>query len=84
MGAASGAVLGKVARKRLEAGIGEKMDEALPPGSAGIIAVYDDADADKVAAALANSIRSSTSQIDKASAKELKAGLEEASAGLAG
>ena len=75
---------GEVARKRLEAGIGEKMDDALPPGSAGIIAIYDSDDAEAVAKALSNNIRSSTSQIDKASAKELKAGLEEASAGLAG
>ena len=33
---------------------------------------------------LANAIRTSTAQIDKASADELKAGLQEASAGLAG
>jgi hypothetical protein len=33
---------------------------------------------------LANAIRKSTAQIDKASAKELKAGLEQAGAGLAG
>jgi uncharacterized membrane protein len=84
VGAAAGAVLGKVARKRTEAGIGDKMDDALPPGSAGIIAIYDHADADAVTGALGNSIRSSVSQIDKASAKELKAGLEEASAGLTG
>ena len=84
VGAALGGVAGKFARKRLEAGIGEKMDDALPPGSAGIIAIYDHADAEAVAGALSNAIRSSTSQIDKASAKELKAGLEEASTGLAG
>ena len=84
VGAAGGAILGKVARKRLESGIGEKMDDALPPGSAGIIAIFDHDDADAVAAALGNNIRSSTAQIDKASAKELKAGLEQASAGLAG
>jgi uncharacterized membrane protein len=84
VGAAAGAVLGKVARKRMESGIGEKMDDALPPGSAGIIAIYEHEDADVVTDALGNSIRSSVSQIDKASAKELKAGLEEASAGLAG
>ena len=41
-------------------------------------------DADTVAGALANAIRTSTAQIDKASAKELKDGLKEASAGLAG
>jgi len=40
--------------------------------------------ADAVAGALGNNIRSSIAQIDKASAKELKAGLEEASEGLAG
>ena len=48
------------------------MDDALPSGSAGIIAVYDHDDADSVAGALSNAIRSSTAQIDKASAKELK------------
>jgi uncharacterized membrane protein len=84
VGAAAGAVLGKFARKRLETGIGEKLDEALPPGSAGIIAVYEQADADAAAGALSNAIRTSIAQIDKASAKELKSGLEEASAGLGG
>ena len=84
VGAAAGAVLGKVARKRLQAGIGEKMDGALPDGSAGVIAIYDHEDAGAVAGALGNNIRSSIAQIDKSSASELKAGLEEASAGLAG
>ena len=84
VGAGVGAIAGKLARKRLETGIGEKMDDALPPGSAGIIAIYEHDDAEAVAAALHNSIRSSIAQIDKASAKELKAGLEEASAGLGG
>lgn len=84
VGAAVGGLAGRFARKRVQAGIGEKMDDALPPGSAGIIAIYDHDHADAVKGALANSIRSSTAQIDKGSAKELKAGLEEASAGLAG
>ena len=39
VGAAAGAVAGKFARHRAQAGIGEKMDDALPPGSAGIIAI---------------------------------------------
>ena len=52
------------------------MDDALPPGSSGVIAIYDHGEADTVAGALGNSIRSSIAQIDKASAKELKAGLE--------
>ena len=84
VGAAAGALAGKFARHRVQAGIGEKMDDALPPGSAGIIAIYDHDAADAVSGALGNAIRSSTAQIDKASRDELKAGLEEASAGLAG
>jgi arylsulfatase len=84
VGAAAGGVVGKLARKRVQAGIGEKMDDALPPGSAGVIAIYDHGDAEAVAGALGNAIRSSIAHIDKASAKELKAGLEEASTGLGG
>ena len=84
VGAGLGALGGKFARKRLESGIGEKMDESLPPGSAGIITIYEHPDAAEVEKALSNSIRKSIAQIDKASAKELKAGLEQASAGLGG
>ena len=84
VGAAAGELAGKFARHRAQAGIGEKMDDALSPGSAGIIAIYEHEGADTVATTLANAIRTSTAQIDKASATELKAGLKEASAGLAG
>ena len=83
-GGAVGGLAGRFARHRMKAGIGDKLDDALPPGSAGIIAIYDHDAADIVASALANAIRTSIAQIDKASAKELKAGLKEASAGLAG
>jgi len=48
-----------------------------------VIAVYDHADAEGVDKALANAVRKSAAQIDKASAKELKGGLEQAAAGLA-
>ena len=83
-GAAVGGLMGKFARKRVSAGIGDKMDDALPPGSAGVIAIYDHDQAGLVDEALENAIRKSTAQIDKASAKELKAGLAEAQAGLGG
>jgi arylsulfatase len=84
VGAAAGGLAGKFARKRVQAGIGDKMDDALPPGSAGIIAIYDHGQAGVVDETLSNAVRKSTAQIDKASAKELKGGLEEAGAGLAG
>ena len=50
----------------------------------GVIAVYDHAHADDVDKALANAVVKSVSQIDHASAKELKACLAEAQAGIGG
>ena len=52
--AAGGAVLGKFAKHRLESGIAEKMDAALPNGSGGVIAVYDSAAPTPSTKALAN------------------------------
>ena len=49
VGAAVGGLAGKFARHRAQAGIGDKLDDALPPGSAGIIAIYDHDAADAVA-----------------------------------
>ena len=84
VGAAVGGVAGKFARHRLESGIGEKMDAALPPGSGGVIAVYDSAGAAAVDDALSNAVKKSVAHIDAMKAKELKAGLEEAQAGMSG
>ena len=39
LGAAAGAIVGTFAKRKLESGIGDKIGEALPAGSAGIIAV---------------------------------------------
>jgi len=84
VGAAAGAVVGKFAKHRVESGIGEKLDAALPSGSGGVIAIYDSAGAEAVDKALANAVRKSVAQIDGSSAKDLKAGLEEAQAGMGG
>jgi hypothetical protein len=77
-------LFGTVTRHRVRATIGEKMDEALPAGSAAVIAAYDHGHADLVAGALSNTIRSSAAQIDKLTPKNLQAGLEAAAAGLGG
>src|SRR6476646_11055295 len=82
VGAALGGLTGKFAKHRLESGIGKKMDEALPPSSGGVIAVYDSGGADTVDKALVNAVKKSVAQIDGTNAKELKAGLEEAQAGM--
>jgi len=60
------------------------MDAALPPGSGGVIAVYDSEGAAAVDDALANAVKKSVAHIDDANANELKAGLAEAQAGMSG
>ncbi|HVI37442.1 MAG TPA: DUF1269 domain-containing protein [Gaiellales bacterium] len=84
VGAAAGGVIGKFAKHRLESGIGEKLDAALPNGSGGLIAVYDSDGGGIVDAALVNAVRKSVATIDGLSAGKLKAGLAEAQAGMAG
>ena len=84
VGAVAGGLTGKFAKHRLESGIGEKMDAALPPGSGGVIVVYDSDGAAAVDNALANAVKKSVAQIDGSSASELKTGLAEAQAGMAG
>jgi uncharacterized membrane protein len=84
VGGAAGGVIGKFARHRVESGLEEKLGAALPPGSAGIIAIYDRAKADTVNGTLANAVRKSVAQVDGGGAKQLKAALAEAQAGMGG
>ena len=74
VGAAAGGVTGKFAKHRLESGIGEKMDAALPPGSGGVIAIYDSDGHDAVDAALANAVKKSVAQIDGTGRQGTQAG----------
>jgi len=84
VGAAAGGVMGTFVKHRLDSGIADKMDAALPPGSGGVIAVYDSSGAAAVDKALVNAVRKSVAQIAGSSAKDLKAGLAEAQAGMGG
>jgi uncharacterized membrane protein len=84
VGGAVGGVIGKFAKHRVESGLEEKMGAALPPGSAGIVAIYDRAKTDAVNVTLANAVRKSVAQVDGGGAKQLKAALAEAQAGMAG
>jgi uncharacterized membrane protein len=84
VGAAAGAVVGKFAAHKVESGLGDKMGAALPPGSAGIVAIYDRAKTDTVNAALVSTVRKSVAQVDGGGAKKLKAALAEAQAGMGG
>ena len=84
VGGAVGGVVGKFARHRVESGLEDKMGAALPPGSAGIVAIYDRAKTDIVNTTLASAVRKSVAQVDGGGAKDLKAALGEAQADMAG
>jgi uncharacterized membrane protein len=84
VGGAAGALIGKFARHRVESGLEEKMGAALPPGSAGVVAIYDRSKAGKVDAMLASAVRKSVAQVDGGGARKLKAALAEAQAGMGG
>jgi len=81
---AAGGVVGRFAKHRVESGLGEKMGAALPPGSAGIVAIYDRGKSDTVDATLVNAVKKSIAQVDGGGAKQLKAAVAEAQAGMGG
>jgi arylsulfatase len=84
VGAAAGGVVAKFAQHKVTSGIGEKLGDALPPGSAGILAIYDRARTDLVRSTLVSAVRTSSAEIDGGGAKDLKAALAEAQAGMGG
>src|SRR5215217_885296 len=84
IGGAAGALVGKFAKHKLESGLGEKLGGALPPGTAGIVAIYDRAKADAVDKALVSAVKKSVAEVDGAGANQLKAALAEAQAGMGG
>jgi arylsulfatase len=78
VGAVAGGVVGKFVSHRVEHDIHEKIGENLPPGSAGIIAVFDDEQRLGVEQALGSALLRSVVQTDKAGMAALKEGLAEA------
>ena len=84
VGAAAGGLIGKFARHRVESGLEDKMGAALPPGTAGIVAIYDRTKASTVDAALASAVKKSVAHVDGRGAKKLKSALADAQAGMGG
>lgn len=77
-GAAAGGLVGKFVEHRVENQIHDKIGENLPPGSAGIIAVFDDEQRLGVEQALSGSLAKSLVQTDKQGISALKGSLGEA------
>ena len=78
VGAAAGGVVGRFVDHRLEHELHDKIGENLPPGSAGIIAVFDDRQRLGVEQALEGSLLKSIVQSDKKGVSALKDSLAEA------
>jgi arylsulfatase len=77
-GAAAGGLVGKFVNKRLETGMHDKIGENLPPGTGGIIAVFEDSERLAVEQLLPNALAKSIVQTDKSGIKALEDGLAEA------
>jgi len=78
VGAVAGGVIGKFVDHRVENEIHDKIGENLPPGSAGIIAVFDDEQRLGVEQAVSGSLLKSVVQTDKSGTAALKDSLAEA------
>jgi uncharacterized membrane protein len=78
VGGAAGGLIGKFARHRVESGLEHMMRGALPPGSAGVVAIYDREKANAVDATLTSAVKKSVAHIDGHSATKLKGTLADA------
>jgi arylsulfatase A-like enzyme/uncharacterized membrane protein len=74
LGGAAGGVIGRFAEKKVQAGM-EQLGEQLPPGTAGIITVFDDQHRLAIERALPGSPAKSVAQTDKDGVRALKAEL---------
>ena len=78
VGAVAGRVMGRFAGNKVEKELHDKIGENLPPGSAGIIAIFDDEQRLAVEQALAGALLRSVVQGDKKGMGALKESLGEA------
>jgi uncharacterized membrane protein len=76
LGAGVGAAVGGVKKKRDEKKIAEDLEDVLPNNSSAIIAILDDAYADKLDAALAKANKRSVTKVDPEEATSLAKALE--------
>jgi uncharacterized membrane protein len=84
VGGAAGGLIGNFARHRVESGLEHMMRGALPPGSAGVIAIYDREKASAVDATLTSALKKSVAHVNGHSVKKLKGALADAQRGLSG
>ena len=77
VGGVIGGVVGKLAKHHEEKGIQKDIEDVVPPGTSGVIAVFEEVWVDEVERQLAKADKKAVKEADKETAKELKASLEE-------
>lgn len=77
VGGVVGGLLGKLAKHHDEKGIAKDVEAVIPPGTSGVVAVFEEIWVTEVERHLAKADKKAVKEADKQTAKELKASLEE-------
>ena len=77
VGGVIGGVIGKLTKHHQEKGIEKELEDVVPPGSSGVVAVFAEIWVAEVERHLAKAEKKAIKEADEQTAKELKAALEE-------
>ncbi len=77
VGGLIGGVIGKLAKHHEEKGIEKDLEDVVPPGTSGVVAVFEEVWVAEVERQLAKAERKAVKEADKQTTKELKSALEE-------
>jgi uncharacterized membrane protein len=78
VGGLIGGLIGKLTKHHQEKGIAKDVEDVVPPGTSGVVAVFEEVWVAEVERQLAKANKKAVKEVDKETAKELKASLEEA------
>ena len=76
VGGLIGGITGKLVKHHQEKGIEKDVEDTIPPGTSGIVAVFEDSGWTRSSASLTKPPRRHCKEADKETAKELKAALK--------
>jgi len=77
VGGLIGGVAGKLAKHHQEKGLEKDLEDTIPPGTSGVVAVFEEIWVEAVEKELAKAEKKAVKEADKQTAKELKDALEE-------
>ena len=78
VGGLIGGLIGKLVKHHEEKGIQKDIEDAVPPGTSGVVAVFEEIWVDEVQSQLAKAEKKAVKQVDKETANELKKSLAKA------